>query len=237
MEWFNPRSARQAIDLGGGRNVLVIDDALLDPESLVAWASERAALFQPVDFSKYPGVWHEAPEGLPAALEDVFQQRARRLFDARRCLDAHIRLSMVTLPAQSLRPRQWLCHVDDFLLPRTESMVASVLYLYRDVALGGTGFYEPVRPAAETEALLKDADTLAPAEFTRRHGISPGYLHASNEWFRRIGGIEPRWNRLVFYDGGIRHAAEVPDASRLSADPAVGRLTLNSFFTCRRNLA
>jgi hypothetical protein len=237
MSLFNPDARVEVLELEGGRICLVIDDALLEPERMVEYAIDCRDAFQAVDFSKYPGTYVDAPAVLVEAYTDCFQQRARRHFDARRLLDAHIRLSLVTLPPSALRPRQWLCHVDDFLLPPTESMPASVLYLYRDELLGGTGFYVPARPAAEVEAMLQLADTLPPEEFKQQTGLQPGYLHASNPWFRRIGGVAPKWNRLVFYDGGIQHAAEIVDPERLSTDPAVGRLTLNGFFTCRRHLA
>lgn len=237
MPLFNPDARVQAMELEGGRFCLVIDDALLEPGRVVEHACARREAFQSIDFSKYPGTYLDAPPELAEAFLDCFVSRVRARFDARRCRFTHIRLSMVTLPVGALRPRQWLCHVDDFLLPPTESMPASVLYLFKDELLGGTGFYVRDRPDAEVDAMLDLADTLPPDQFSARTGLQPGYLHASNPFFRRIGGVAPKWNRLIFYDGGMLHAAEIAHPERLASDPATGRLTLNGFFTCRRNLA
>jgi len=237
MSLFNPDARAEVLELEGGRLCLVIDDALLEPERVVEFASTNRDAFQAIDFSKYPGTWVDAPNELAEAYLHYFLQRARHRFDARRCRLAHIRLSMVTQPVATLRPRQWLCHIDDFLLPPTESMPASVLYLYKDALLGGTGFYVRSRPDAEVEAMLELADSLPADEFAQRTGLQPGYLHESNPWFRRIGGVAAKWNRLIFYDGGMLHSAEIAHPERLSGDPATGRLTLNGFFTCRRNLA
>ena len=234
---FNPRASVSVLEFEGGRFCLVIDDALREPERLVQYAAASRDSFQPVDFSKYPGIYLHAPEAVAAGLTDYFQQRLRGRFDARRCLGAHIRLSLVTVPPAALRPRQWLCHVDNVLLPPTESMPASVLYLFKDEQLGGTGFYVPARPAAEIAAMLSAADSLPAEAFTQQFGLQPGYMHDSNAWFRRIGGVTAQWNRLIFYDGGMHHAAEITHPERLSADPSVGRLTLNGFYTCRRHLA
>ena len=237
MSLFNPDAQLQVIELEGGRSCLVIDDALLEPERVLEYATAHRGAFQSVDFSKYPGTWLEPPAPLAEALVDCFRQGVRRRFDARRLVFAHIRLSLATLPAAALRPRQWFCHIDNFLLPPHESMQASVLYLYRDAQLGGTGFYVHAKPEAEVEAMLKLADTLPAEVFAQQTGLRPGYLCDSNAWFRRIGGVDAKWNRLIFYDGGMLHSAEIAHPERLSDDPAAGRLTLNGFYTCRRNLA
>jgi hypothetical protein len=237
MSLFNPEARVQLIELEGGHFCLVIDDALLEPERVVDFAISHRGRFQSVDFSKYPGTWLEAPAPVADALVDCFHRHARRRFDARRLLDAHIRLSLATLPVAALRPRQWFCHVDNFLLPPHESMPASVLYLYKDENLGGTGFYVRAQPDPQVDAMLESADTLSPEAFTQQTGLRPGYLCESNAWFRRIGGVQSKWNRLIFYDGGMLHSAEIAHPERLSADPAAGRLTLNGFYTCRRNLA
>jgi hypothetical protein len=39
---------------------------------------------------------------------------------------------------------------------------------------------------------------------------------------------------MVVYPGTVFHSSHIPDASRLHADPRIGRLTLNGFFACRR---
>lgn len=115
-------------------------------------------------------------------------------------------------------------------------MQASVLYLFRDPELGGTGFYVPKRSSADTGRLFADARLDSPSVFATKYGLSPGYMHEGNAWFRRIGGIAAKWNRLIIYDGGMLHASDIAAPDRLSADPRSGRLTLNGFFTCRRNL-
>jgi hypothetical protein len=115
-------------------------------------------------------------------------------------------------------------------------MQASVLYLFRDPELGGTGFYVPTRSAADTGALFADARVVSPSDFAAKYGLSRGYMHESNTWFRRIGGIAAKWNRLIIYDGGMLRASDIAAPERLGADPRSGRLTLNGFFTCRRNL-
>jgi len=61
-------------------------------------------------------------------------------------------------------------------------------------------------------------------------------MHEANEYFGRIGSISAKWNRLIFYDGRVLHSGDITAPDLLSKDPVAGRLTLNGFFTCRRNL-
>jgi hypothetical protein len=231
----DPRIERVA--LAGGESCYVVDDALCDPERFVDWASARRAEFQPVDFNAYPGTYRMMPATIEIALEDFFNRYMRDHFDARRLKKMQCRLSMVTLPPETLRPFQWLCHTDRFGLGPTESIQASVLYLFRDPALGGTSFYAPRRPREEIAALFADSTSLSNEAFTQRHGIAPGYMRESNTYFERIGGVPACWNRMIFYDGSLLHSGDIPSADRLSDEPSLGRLTFNGFFVSRRHAA
>lgn len=231
---FNPRLSIERVALANGRACYVVDDALLEPEHLVAWASAQSSAFRPVDFNAYPGTYLMLPGQLSNVLQEFFHRHMRGLFDARRLLQMHGRLAMVTLPPHALRPYQWLCHSDNFALEPSHSIQASVLYLFKDAALGGTSFYEPVRSPKETMQLFADSAALDGEAFTRRYGIQLGYMHASNDYFTQIGSVAARWNRLIFYDGSLLHSGDITAPERLSTDPLKGRLTLNGFFTCRR---
>jgi hypothetical protein len=233
---FNPGATTQVLHLDGGHFCLVIDDAFLDPDQLLQFAVGRSAEFNSVDFSYYPGIYLMAPAELTDRIADHFQFHARRHFDARRCVQTICRYSIVTKPPQALHPLQWLCHRDDVGMDPKMSMQASVLYLFHDPELGGTGFYVPTRSLAETGALFTDARLASPADFAAKYGLSPAYMRESNAWFRRIGGIAAKWNRLIIYDGSMLHASDIATPDRLSADPRIGRLTLNGFFTSRRHL-
>ena len=149
----------------------------------------------------------------------------------------HSRLAMVTLPPESLRPYQRVCHSDNFQIDNRHSLQASVLYLFKDASLGGTGFYQSKLPPYETGQLFADSAAMSNAQFTQRYDIQRGYLCESNRYFHRIGGVEAKWNRLIFYDGALLHSGDIAVPEKLSADPTVGRLTLNGFFTSRRHAA
>ena len=107
-----------------------------------------------------------------------------------------------------------------------------MLYLFDDPTLGGTSFYAPTQDAAVTDRLVHDSCTLDNESFTARHGIKPGYMSGSNAYFREIGRVEARWNRMLFYDGFIFHSGNISTPQALVDDPMSGRLTLNGFFTC-----
>lgn len=234
---FNPNASVQVEKFDDRHFCLVIDDALLEPEQLVQFAVNQRIDFSAVDFSFYPGVYLLAPRELTASLIEFFQWQVRRHFDARRCIDVLCRYSMVTLPPQALRPIQWICHRDDSGLAARLSMQASVLYLFHDPGLGGTNFYVPARPKTEIDVLFADANRADAEAFAAKYGIRAGYMHEGNEYFRRIGRVAAKWNRLIFYDGGMLHSSDITAPDRLSNDPLSGRLTLNGFFTSRRHLA
>jgi len=234
---FNPNAILQSVKFDDEHFCLVLDDALLEPQRLVEWATARRDAFKTVDISVYPGVYVMAPPDVVDALNELFRQHVRRRFDARRCIGVHCRYSLVTLAPSELRPYQWICHVDNANLDARLSVQASVLYLFRNERLGGTSFYAPIRSDAEIAALFKDAKTMPGEAFTERYGIASGYMNAGNAYFKRVGGVAPKWNRLIFYDGGMLHSSDIPSPDELSADPLTGRLTLNGFFTSRRNLA
>jgi Family of unknown function (DUF6445) len=81
------------------------------------------------------------------------------------------------------------------------------LYLFQDETLGGTGFYR-----SKSDALTATPDA-----------------------FERVSTLAARYNRMVFFDGTILHASQLPSAEKLSSDPARGRLTLEAYFVCQRN--
>ena len=234
---FNPRPRIQTLDVAGRPLCHVIDDALLEPERWVEYAAARAADFEDSPHNAYPGPELALADAVSAQLDGFFARHLRPLLDARRTLSVSTRLSLATRRPGELEPRQWLCHVDRMRTEPGQSVYASILYLFRDESLGGTGFYRPRRPLAEIAQLVQESAALARDDFTVRHGVQPAYMTESNAWFEKIAAVPPRWNRLVFYSGMIFHSADITRPERLSADPRTGRLTLNGFFTCRRNLA
>lgn len=232
---FNPSPRIERITLANGQHCHVVDDALVEPERFVDWAVANRERFLPVDFNAYPGTYLMAPDAVGSALQTFFLRHMRGLFDARRLLHMHSRLAMVTVPQQALRPCQWFCHSDNFGLEPTQSIQACVLYLFKDAQLGGTSFYEPTCSPQLMRQLFEHSTTLSPEAFVGRYGIQPGYMRTSNDYFRQIGSVPARWNRLIFYDGGILHSGQIDAPDRLAEDPASGRLTFNGFFTCRRH--
>jgi Family of unknown function (DUF6445) len=233
-QFFNPKPHVKAVQLHGGQQCLVIDNALARPEALVDWAAKRT--FERPRGYPYPGLVLDAPAEITQRMADYFVQHARAPLGARRLLDLTLRLSIVTVPPAELEPRQWQCHrdrvADD---PRAVLFAASVLYLFDKRTLGGTSFYVPRQSATITDQMLADSQTLTAHEFCSRHGVQPGYLAGSNAYFERVAQVPAAWNRIIFYDGGLFHSADVDQPELLSADPMRGRLTLNSFFTCKRN--
>jgi len=232
---FNPAPQVERIALTQDQSCYVIDDALREPERLLEFAIARRAAFQRADDNAYPGLLLPMERTIAAALGDFFNTHVRRLFDARRLISLHARLALVTLPPAELGPRQQLCHSDNVGVEPGHSIQASVLYLFRNPAFGGTSFYVPNQSQAQTARLFHDASKLPREEFARRYDIAPGYMCASNHWFRRVAGVPAKWNRVIFYDGAMLHSGDVGAPEKLDADPARGRLTLNGFFSCRRN--
>ena len=230
--FFNANPVVSAVPLPGGHQVVVVDDVLLDPDGLVAWARQQA--FHPPEGFPYPGLIVDAPTGLAARFADFFAQHARTRLQARRTLAHNVRLSMVTTPPDQLDPRQWQCHRDRVSTDRAVIYVASVLYLFRDPALGGTSFYVPRQSAAATDRIQYDSQTLSAEAFSARYGLQPGYIDGSNAYFECVARVPAAWNRMILYDAGFFHSGDVGRADLLSTDPGRARLSLNCFFNCRR---
>ena len=66
--------------------------------------------------------------------------------------------------------------------------------------------------------------------------LSPpaAYLTASNDCFEQVASVPAAFNRAIFYDGEIFHAAQIEAPHLLTDDPMTGRLTMNGFFRYRR---
>ena len=232
--FFNPDPVIRSVPLAAGQQGLVIDDVLADPAGLVRWV--QAQRFEPPLGFPYPGRVLSAPPAVAQRVTDYFAQHLRKPLGVRRLLDLTCRFCLVTVPPAQLEPRQWQCHRDRVAAdPREILFAASVLYLFRDPALGGTSFYMPRQSDRQTDQMIEDSQLLDAREFSERYGLQPGYMMGSNAYFERVANIPAAWNRMIVYDGGLFHSADVEAAGLLSPDPVVGRLTLNGFFTCRRN--
>jgi len=147
------------------------------------------------------------------------------------------RLAMVTTPPGELQPRQSVCHRDRLDFAANQCIAASVLYLFKEPALGGTSFFVQSRPQPEIDKLVHDSSTLDADAFAARYALARDYMRDSNAFFNRALTVAARWNRLIFYDGSIFHSGDIAHPELLTDQPGTGRLTLNGFFTCSRGAA
>lgn len=233
---FRPAPVIQRIPLGPA-TVCVIDDALLEPERWVEQAQARLQEFAEAPYNAYPGIELRLPPALGALFSEYFDRHLRREFGVRRTLRQHAKLAMVTRAEDQLQPLQTIPHIDQLSDVPGECVIASVLYLFRDVALGGTSFFVPRGTQKRIQAMTAAASALDAPEFASRYGIRRGYCAESTDWFERVLTVPPRWNRLIVYSGTVFHSGDIPAPHRLVPDPSQGRLTLNAFLTCRRQLA
>ncbi|HET9977819.1 MAG TPA: DUF6445 family protein [Burkholderiaceae bacterium] len=231
---FNPDASVVSVPIGHGAQCHVIDNALVDPDAMVDWAAAQA--FASSRAHAYPGPVVAVPADVTQRMADHFALHARPRLGARRTLDALVRLSMVTTPPAELVPCQWQCHRDRLgVAPPGLMIAASVLYLFRDPALGGTSFYAPRQAQPQTDRMIDDSLALDASTFGARYGLAPGYMTDGNAWFERTATVPAAWNRLIYYSGEIFHSGHIAHPDRLDTDPRRGRLTLNGFFTCRLN--
>lgn len=231
-QFFNPAPRIDVVAVAPGEFCIVVDDALANPEGLAGWAATQR--FRTPEGFPYPGVILDAPPPVTALIGDYFARHVRGRLGGRRTLSTTVRLSLVTLAPQQLRPMQWQCHRDRLGRASPEvRLAAMVAYLFHDAELGGTSFYRPLLSDEETERMIEDSGRMSAAEFGACYGLEGGYLSGSNRYFERMAQVPAAWNRMLFYNGELFHSGDIAAPARLSDDPRRGRLTLNGFFTCR----
>ncbi len=222
----------QRVDTGGDWPCVVLDGALDDPEGLVELAVQHRGAFAPTRVNAFPGP--ELP--LPDSAVHGLAQRYAPLFAAALgvagCVGGQGRLSMVTLAPAELAPLQRVCHRDRLAREAGERIVAAVLYLFHDDALGGTSFFRPRQTPEQIEALMQRLAAASDAEADALLGAERAYLTQDNAYFERSATIAARWNRAIFYDGYQFHGSHIDQPLRLCDDPRQGRLTLNLFLRC-----
>lgn len=229
---FNPRPAVRYVAIPGHAPCVVVDDFLLDPRALVSDAAAARERFAIDPANYYPGPELDLGRDTALRLDEFFIQHVRRALGAQRTISVAARLALATLAPQQLHPLQRLCHRDCADLAPGTGAAAAVVYLFDDARLGGTSFYRPTRDDAASAQVLRDAHAgLASAA----HANS--YLAASNADFEQLCTIPAQFNRAIFYDGEIFHAAQIDQPALLHPDPARGRLTLNGFFRFRKRSA
>ncbi len=212
---------------------VVIDDFLQNPDEVVAYASARAADFSMPERA-YPGVVLPLANNMMAPLNRFIQMEMSRLFSfCRGGIEFHAQLSMTTLQPRDFSWIQRLCHTDPKLADGRRNY-AALLYLFRDPALGGTGFFRWKNPEfwAEMSTRQRDDPLAGLDELQQGYAMfrEPAcYMTQSNDAAELIDTVPARFNRLVFYPGDLPHNAAIEHPELLSSDPAKGRLTLNCF--------
>ena len=234
---FNPNPRIQTFPIGTQHACHVIDDALTEPQRWVDHAVAHRDAFEDSPHNAYPGPELRMPDAVSTQLDAFFATHVRGLLGARRTLRMYSRLSLATRTPEELQHRQSICHVDRLEVEQGQRLAASVLYLFRDSSLGGTSFYIPRKPMPEIVRLVQDSASMDADAFAANHGIRTGYMTESNAYFEKVSSVPARWNRLIFYDGGVFHCGEITAPEKLDPDPSRGRLTLNGFFVCKRSVA
>ena len=128
---INPDLEIRQQPIGDDHICVVVDDFLLGPESVVAYACKHATVFSMPERS-YPGLVLELDEDLMADIYHFFRSKMSKTFSfLRGDIENSTLLSMATLQLEDFTPLQRLCHSD----PRTAAgrvNFAGLVYLFKN---------------------------------------------------------------------------------------------------------
>jgi hypothetical protein len=224
----------QTLTLDNGQAVYVIDDFAKDPQALVDWAASNWMQFKTPAGHPYPGPQLALPPSMAQELGTYFEQHLRTHLQTGPSLGLSGRFSRVVQDSTTLDPRQRICHRDDSGVEPGHMISALVHYLFKEPQLGGTVLFRSLMSDADTQAMFLDATALDGTAFSRKYGIEAAYMTQSNRYFEVIGRIPAKWNRAVFYDGGILHSGDIGHTTTAGYQTGMGRLTVNAFFKSPR---
>jgi len=219
---LNPRPVFERLTIGNDNVVLVVDDALLNPEILVTYA-ERALFGPPPPKSFYPGLVTSLPsEYLQLMLREMRQTMAQ-LFGMNPSSPAPTYgfFGLATVATGDFTPAQRAPHTDSFRL----NSFASVHYLSHK-AFGGTAFYRHKATGCELVTPIRSEKYMR----TRRQELAEQPASPIEALYDEIGYVEAKFNRLLFYRAGQLHRSRLNSNAPLTTDPKTGRLTANLFF-------
>jgi len=209
-----------------GEPVVVIDNFSPHPEQLV---EDAATLTFTTRGQFYPGVRAQVTPRYFDGLAEILAPVARDVFGYRQRLGINGALySLVTTPPDELELPQRIPHFDGV----KEGMVAIIHYLTLG-DIGGTSFYRHRATGFETVNAARHRAYLdaLQADFAAHGEPAPGYIEGDTPIFERIAAFAPAWNRALIYRSSLLHCAAITDDTPLSADPAMGRLTVASFLS------
>ena len=221
----------------GDARIAIVDDFLQNADELIDYAATHADTFA-VPPKSYPGLTLRIEQMAADALRRYIRTHMAPLFGFMKGgIHLDTLLSMTTLQPQELSNLQRVCHSDPEPSAGRDNY-ASLLYLFRDPELGGTGFYRwRERSVMERATALEMQDTHAALEFLQEHYPSfqapPAYIAGSNDVAELLDVVPARFNRWVFYSGRVPHSAHVTNPELLNNDFRRGRLTLNCFASVR----
>jgi hypothetical protein len=217
----DPVIHRQGIEQ---RPLIVIDDFWSDPDAL---REDAASLKMGRIGPHYPGV----RAAVPARLAETLRRRVAPLLAEHFGLDpapavSEAYYSLVTTAPADLAPIQRLPHFDG-----VEPRRIAVLLFLGEGEQGGTAFYRQRRTGYETvDAARLDRFQTELEGGVRAHGMpEASYIAGDTPLYEQIAVQPARFNRALVYAGNTLHCAYLPPATVLSADPMLGRLTLNLF--------
>lgn len=137
---INPEIIVEAKHITDTSACVVIDDFLLNPHELVDYACRHKDDFV-MQERAYPGLILPLDSDLLATIKRFIRSDISRFFGfLRGGLRLNANLALATLMPDELSWIQRLCHTDPRLLPEHRNF-ASVLYLFDQPDMGGTGFY------------------------------------------------------------------------------------------------
>lgn len=208
--------------------VLIIDNFLSDPESLIELAA--SAEFR-ADGGLFPG--HRAPapalytqvleQALPSLLAETFGTRAG---DIRQVESSY---SLVTQPPESLKPLQRIPHFDS----RKPQELASIYFLcnQQQQQYGGTAFYRHKSTGFESVDDTRFATYMSALEQDAKHLGLPDadYIRSSTPVFEQIDRFDAVFNRLLVYRCTSLHSGVIPSDFNFDRNPRTARLSINSF--------
>ena len=206
--------------------LVIVDDVLLNPEEVRAWAVAQAYADAP-DGSYYPGRNGVLPPAYGQRLTTVLRRLLERVFGfpPNQSLVHEGFFGLATTPAEALQPLQAIPHFDSLNARR----IACVHY-FCGPPYHGTAFFRHAAPGYETlDARRVDGYRRTVFEEMESRGDGARvHVRRDMPFFEEVDYVEAAFNRLAVYRTTSLHAGILGETP-LAPGPEQGRLTANSF--------